>query len=154
MRSRCASYVVARPLNCGVMRQSDRSQFPTTAARQALAKRLGVPYSDDMQDWEWQVADATRFDEFLAAYDAPELSDGERYSLMEVLVQCIEDLSVKSSSHVAWAAVERRLRLRASLHRPTIEYWACVGATKPESVFNVSLLMRRLLKRGAQIASR
>jgi hypothetical protein len=91
----------------------------------------------------------TTFDDFLAAYDTPELSDGERYSLMEVLIQCVEDLAAENSSRVAWAAVERRLQLRAALHRPTSEYWARLGATEPELLFKVSPLMRRLLKRRA-----
>jgi hypothetical protein len=34
----------------------------------SLATRFGLPYHDDMQDWEWEVADSARFEEFLATY--------------------------------------------------------------------------------------
>jgi hypothetical protein len=42
--------------------------IPSTAAREALAARFGLAYSDRMQDWEWEVADVDRFGEFLDAY--------------------------------------------------------------------------------------
>jgi len=123
---------------------SEGSQFPTTTARQALAERFGLPYGDDMQDWEWEVADAKRFQELLAAYDTPPLTDAERYSLMEMLVQCVEDLAVDGEGENAWTAIEHRLRSRP-LHRTTIEYWSCLGETDPNSMFHISARMRRLL---------
>ena len=46
----------------------------------ALAVRFRLPYSDDMQDWEWEVADYKRFGEFLDAYQATDMSDDERFS--------------------------------------------------------------------------
>lgn len=48
--------------------------FPSTEARRALAKRFDLPYADEMQDWEWEIADASRFEEFSAAYSLAELS--------------------------------------------------------------------------------
>ncbi len=40
----------------------------STPARKALAARSGRPYSDGMQDWEWEVADAHRVGDFLSTY--------------------------------------------------------------------------------------
>jgi hypothetical protein len=127
---------------------STESQFPTTPARQALARRFGLPYSDTMQDWEWEVADAERFDEFLAVYDATRLNDAERYSLMEVLVQCVEDLAIAGRAEIAWTAIETRLRSNP-LHRPTVEYWSCPGESDLEAMFRISSWMRRLLGHSA-----
>jgi hypothetical protein len=49
-----------------------------------------------MQDWSWEVADATRLDEFLAVYQTASLTDDERFTLMEVLLQSFED---RAQSH-------------------------------------------------------
>ncbi|MCP5384447.1 MAG: hypothetical protein H6913_07510 [Altererythrobacter sp.] len=45
-----------------------------------------------MQDWEFEVADANRIDEFLSAYQSQELTDDERFTLMEMIIQSFEDL--------------------------------------------------------------
>ena len=45
-----------------------------------------------MQDWEWEVASPERIDEFLAAYEGGELTDDERFTLMETLLQSFEDV--------------------------------------------------------------
>ena len=64
--------------------------FPSTPARRALASRFGLPYDDAMQDWEWEVANPDDFDLYLAAYTL-EMPAEQRFSLMEMLLQCVED---------------------------------------------------------------
>ncbi len=119
-------------------------RYPATAARVSLASRFGLPYSEDMQDWEWQVADSQRFQEFLVAYRSAMLSNDERFSLMEVLVQCVEDMGLSSQAGTAWADLEPLLSSALRLHRTTIEYWARPGEVNPESQFNISPQMRKV----------
>jgi hypothetical protein len=47
-----------------------------------------------MQDWEWEVADSERINEFPSAYESGELSDDERFTLMETILQSFEDLQL------------------------------------------------------------
>ena len=47
-----------------------------------------------MQDWEYELADAARFQKSLGAYRCADLSEAELSSLMEVFIQCIEGLLV------------------------------------------------------------
>jgi hypothetical protein len=58
-------------------------RWPTSQARMALSARFKLPYDDSMQDWEWEVADPARLSEFLGAYSCGQLTDDERFSLME-----------------------------------------------------------------------
>lgn len=44
------------------------------------------------QDWEWEVADPARIDEYLNAYHVGEFTDDERFTLMETLIQAFDDL--------------------------------------------------------------
>jgi hypothetical protein len=120
------------------------ARYPKAEARVSLAARCNLPYYDDMQDWEWEVADSARFEEFLATYCAPDLNDDERFSLMEILVQCVEDLGLSSEADSAWDKIEPLLLRAPWLHGSTIEYWACCGEVAPESQFNVSPHMRSL----------
>jgi len=98
-----------------------------------------------MQDWEWEVADASRFAEFLTLYRDGELSDGERFSLMEILVLCAEDLEGHTPAKPAWSQIEPLLLQRLELHLSTVVYWACSAEVDPEAQFLVSPCMRALL---------
>lgn len=42
-------------------------RFPARAAIAALTIRFNLPNTKNMQDWEYEVADANRIAEFLAA---------------------------------------------------------------------------------------
>ncbi len=132
--------------------------IPSTPARQSLATRFGLPYHDNMQDWEWEVADASRFQEFLAAYRHASLNEAERGSLMEVLIQCVEDLLAAGSpqppeSLPEWQAVAALLREHPSLHAATVDYWSCLEEPDLALCFHVSALMRPLRAELQQSAS-
>ncbi len=96
-----------------------------------------------MQDWEWEVADSARLVEFLAAYSNPVLSAEERFSLMEILIQCVED--AKSLS--AWSEIEPLVHASSILHASTIEYRSCLEAGSPVQSFWVAPLMRQFRTR-------
>ncbi|HEY8159541.1 MAG TPA: hypothetical protein VIF10_12645 [Methylobacter sp.] len=120
----------------------------TSEARAKLAARFGLPYVDDMQDWEWEwaweVAAPERFDEFLRAYDAEDLSAAERFSLMEVLLQCVEESEPPALAEARWEEIEPHLAGNLELHRQTIEYWSCKGASEPDECFRITPRVRRV----------
>jgi hypothetical protein len=103
-----------------------------------------------MQDWEWEVADASRFTEFLSLYQQGGLEEDELFSLMEVLVQCVEDMLENMPDQTiadrAWSCVEPLFLHRPELHISTAQYWACVGKTDPTNLFAISPRFRKLLQ--------
>lgn len=125
-------------------------RWPTTAARQALAARLGLPYDRQMQDWEWEVADPACFTNWLAVYRDDALSDDERFSLAEMLIQRVEDTLPNAGPPAEvealpqWQAVRELLRERSRLHASSIAYWSAFGRDDSEVPFRVSVLMRRV----------
>ena len=122
-------------------------RYWSTQGRMALAERFGLRYSDLMQDWEWEVADARRFDEFLDVYSTVDMPDDQRFSLMEVLIQCVEDTDDPHRFASYWSAIEPLLLERAAFHRGTIEYWAMLDnifEADPDFSFRVSPAMRRV----------
>ena len=119
------------------------TRWSNNSARKSLASRLSLPYFEHMQDWEWEVADSQRFAEFLTTYDLDVLSEDERFSLMEIMVQCVEDMDTDLMRDTAWNAIGPLLR--ASLHDSTVRYWACIDVVDPISHFRVTPFMRNLL---------
>ncbi|MGE4049428.1 MAG: hypothetical protein AB7F38_00045 [Piscinibacter sp.] len=125
--------------------QNPIEYFPTSEARASLAALFGLVYEDKTQDWEWEVAAPDRFEEFLHGYSSLSLSDAERFSLMEVLLQCIEDSETPQLVVDRWAKLEPHLVKNIRLHRQTVEYWSCAGAAEQEGQFRITPLVRHQL---------
>jgi hypothetical protein len=102
-------------------------RWPTDEARRSLASRLELPFTSVMQDWEWEVADPSLLPRLFELLGDAELSDDERFSLLEIVVQSIEDLeSAAPEKTDSWRRAERELRERPALHATTIWTWSCL----------------------------
>jgi hypothetical protein len=125
-------------------------RYPTKAGREALAARLGLTIDPYSQDWEWEIARPEHFPGWLALYADARLTDDERFSLMEMLVQCVDEMCPAHSppeqveQRPEWQAVAALLRARPQLHASTIAYWSRFGGEWPEGQFVVSTPMRRV----------
>lgn len=80
-------------------------RFVTPAAIEALALRFGLPASPSMQDWSWEMADPTRLDDFLAFYEEGDLTDDQRFVLMEMILQSFEDRAADPATDARWPRV-------------------------------------------------
>lgn len=122
-------------------------RYPTRAAIDALAQRFGLENGPGMQDWEWQVADETRIDEFLAAYESGTLTDDERFTLMETILQSFEQLPHPVDEDPRLPRLLELLRRNTALHRHTIWHWSAYQVGDLDEAFQVSPYMRTLLSR-------
>ena len=100
-----------------------------------------------MQDWEWQVADPARIDELLAAYQGGALSDDERFTLMETMIQSFEDLPHHVGTDPRWRTLLDLLDRHANLHLHTIWYWSALETDDLTDCWSVTPYMRSLLVR-------
>jgi hypothetical protein len=125
-------------------------RYPNPSGREGLAARLGLTVQPYSQDWEWEVAKPEHFTQWLATYRDQPLSDDERFSLMEMLIQCVEDfIPYEPTPEVVeslpeWNAVASLLRLKPHLHASSIVYWSVFGENDPEALFRLSVPMRRI----------
>jgi hypothetical protein len=79
-----------------------------------------------MQDWEWEVSDFTKLDLFLSEYKNIDITDDEKASLMEIILDSLNDLlyfkeEVKFNYY--FPEVARFLTMRKSLHLGSLNYW-------------------------------
>ena len=117
-------------------------RFPTKEGRLSLAKRFNLPYSDFMQDWEWEVANPHRLDDSLEAYEIVELSEDERFSLMEAILQSFEELESPLQDDERWQRVLKHLDSNIELHIHTLWHWSDL-----DSDFQIASLLHALLER-------
>jgi hypothetical protein len=113
-------------------------RFPTRAAIEALGVRFDLPHDRSMSDWEWEVADPERIDEFIAAYQSGELDDDERFTLMEMILQSFDDLGDDVADDPRWNLVLSLLDANFRLHAHSIWYWARPESKHPEEQFAIT----------------
>jgi len=97
-----------------------------------------------MQDWEWEVADPERIDEFLAAYEIGSLTEDERFTLMETIIQSFEDLDDSFHADSRWERVLEILEGNVELHIYSIWYWADL---ENDCTWRVTPSLRTILQR-------
>ncbi len=123
-------------------------RFPTGAARQSLATRLNLRNDAYSQDWEYEIASLGNFDKWYAFYNNESLTDDEKFSLMMMIVQCVEDIAGvnATSSDIErmpeWQMVKGLLLSNPELHATTIWYWSLFGCDGADETFCISRPMR------------
>jgi hypothetical protein len=120
-------------------------RFPTRAAIDSLAKRFGFPNTATMQDWEWEVADPARIEQFLAVYQGGELCEDERFTLMETILQSFEDLPEPLEYDPRWIVALDLLDTNIQLHIYSVWYWSDVENENGEDSWRVTPQLRKLL---------
>ena len=98
-----------------------------------------------MQDWEWIVADPTRLDEFLLAYEGGDLTDDERFTLMEIILQSFEDLGPRIEHDPRWERVLEAIDQNIDLHAQSVWYWSLMGDEYGYETFWVTSFLRNIL---------
>ena len=123
----------------------DLVRHPTAEAIASLVVRFELPHRADMQDWEYEVSDPSRVDEFLAGYELPELSEDERFVLMKTIIQSFEEL-FECGPDPRWVQVLRLLERDYSTHVSTVRYWAS-GDDPVQDCWSVTADLRQLRDR-------
>ena len=122
-------------------------RHPTAQARDLTAKRFNLPNTSRMQDWEWEVADSNRIDEFLAVYRYEDLSDDEQFVIAEMLVQSFEESERVLNNDAGWSDFLRILESRLEIHIYTVWYWCCLENRDLADCWRVTPDMRSVLSR-------
>ncbi|MEI8384315.1 MAG: hypothetical protein WCJ09_29680 [Planctomycetota bacterium] len=122
-------------------------RFPTAQAIANLAARFDVPTGPHMQDWAWEIADSNRLDEYLTDYQSGELTNDERFTLMEIIMQAFEDLPAPLDSDPRWEATLMTLDSKIDLHAYTVWYWSDLENELEDECWRVAPYLRKLVER-------
>lgn len=108
------------------MNNDEEIFIPNQQARKKLAEKLNLEFDEKMQDWEWEISDPNRIDEFITEYDNLNSSKKEKETLMEIILDSLNDIEKTNTNkdfekHLN--AVLFRLKENYEIHRGTIKYW-------------------------------
>ncbi|MBD1395004.1 hypothetical protein [Mucilaginibacter glaciei] len=97
------------------------------AARKSLAEKLKLVYSDNMQDWEYEVSDPDRIVDFINEYKKTDTNNAEKISLMEIMLDSLNTTLYTNGGFKKMNQNNKEiislLKSNKSLHSTTLEYW-------------------------------
>ena len=121
-------------------------RFGSTEAIEKIALDLNLKINkDDIQDWSYIVANPIDFSKYLSLYDKI-LNDDEKFVLMEILIQSVEDQNTKSDFNNCWIDLKERITSDFSIHKYTIYYWCVFDNENLEDCWKITSNMRELWK--------
>ena len=124
-------------------------RFPTRKAIDSLAKRFKLPNTLEMQDWEWEVADSDRIDEFISAYESGQLDDDEKFTMMEIIIQSFEEFESSLSIEPRWKKILNIIENNIELHIYSVWYWSDLENDNEDDQWKVNPFIRSILTRSA-----
>lgn len=113
-----------------------------------LNRAFGLPATGDEQDWDLELSNKDRIEEFMVFYETKSLSKVQKQELMKLIISSLDDLAWDGDIPVIFWIQFIGLALRdKSLHQESLNYWACWRAAGPESEFKISPLIRETLNK-------
>ena len=99
----------------------------TNDAIKRLNKLLNLPYMDGMQgtqDWEIELANSDRVQEFCDAYEQEDLDSTEKQALMALIIASY-DLYIEERTNdvFLWNKIAALIKKDFDLHKSTLAYW-------------------------------
>jgi hypothetical protein len=116
------------------------------AAIETLSKLLGLPLPGPYsQDWQYEVSDATRVEDFISAYDTNRLHSEDQCVLMSLILDSYESaISEGIARSEDCDRISYYLARDSNIHSATIDHWAALDEDDSENWFHVSPLIRSL----------
>ncbi len=109
-----------------------------------LSRKLSLPYMGFEQDWEVELADKNRIDEFISYYNENDLSAEMKYATMSILLASYDDFLNDKELDIdyRWYEIEIILKSEKGIFRDLIEHWAV--DSEIENIFRITPLIREI----------
>lgn len=107
-----------------------------------LSKKLSLPYIGIEQDWDVELADKNRVDEFISYYNENDLSTEMKYATISIILASYDDFLTDKEldSDYRWYEIEKILKSEKEVFRELIVYWAV--DSEMENLFRITPLIR------------
>lgn len=109
-----------------------------------LNKILSLPAKGDEQDWDIELADKNRIEQFLDVFEKSGLNLDEQYALMALIIASYNSLLDDGLFHTnTWNRIVRNIHPNADLKKQIKSYW---GQEKNDATceFSIGPLVRDL----------
>ena len=115
---------------------------------ESLSKRLELPYTGIEQDWDIEMANPDRIEEFLSYLKNTELDKSEKIAMMSLIIASFEDLLNEDETNERqcdlWNNIKIMLESDFELFSDIITYWSLID--EKENVFAITHYIRKVKK--------
>lgn len=112
----------------------------------SISQKLSLPFTGIEQDWEVELADSARVEEFIIFYKNEKLISAEKKVLMSLIFASYDDLLTEREidSDALWAEITSLINEDRSLFTELLDYWRLEGEEVPENYFKITPLIREI----------
>ncbi len=109
-----------------------------------ISKSLSLPFTGVEQDWDIEMANASRIDEFINFYKKNNLSNDMKFAAMCLILTSYDDFlnNHDLNRDDKWDVIEVELNSQRQIFDSLIGYWSLEGKTK--NIFRITPLLREI----------
>lgn len=117
-------------------------KFQTEKAIKFLNEKLKLPVTGEEQDWDLELSDYTRMEEFLSFYENQILDADTKFALMSLIIASYEGIEEDVEKEYVWKQICLHLKNDQKIHEYTIHFWCYWDYENREDASPVSSKMR------------
>ncbi|SEK54568.1 hypothetical protein [Parapedobacter koreensis] len=110
-----------------------------------LSKELLLPFTGIEQDWDIEMANSKRIDEFIKFYKESHLCDDKKVAVMSLILSSYDDLLNENNLEIddRWNEIKSILESERIIFIDLIDYWSLSNEVE-ENLFRITPLMRNI----------
>ena len=110
-----------------------------------LSKELSLPYTGTEQDWDIEMADSNRIDEFIKFYKESHLCDDKKVAVMSLILASYDDLLNENNLEIddRWNEIKSILKSEMIIFVDLIDYWS-LSNEEEDNLFQITPLVRNI----------
>jgi hypothetical protein len=111
-----------------------------------LSKELLLPYTGAEQDWEIEMANSKRINDFLRFYLQNDLSTDKKIAVMSLILASYEDFLNENNLEIddRWDEIKSILESQKLIFEDLINYWSLFNEVDEDNLFRISPIMRNI----------
>ena len=111
-----------------------------------LSKELLLPYTGIEQDWDIEMADSRRLDEFIKFYMESNLCDDQKVAVMSLILSSYDDLLNENNLEIddRWNKIKSILKSERIIFVTLMNYWSLSNEVEENNFFRITPLLRNI----------
>lgn len=111
-----------------------------------LSKELLLPYTGIEQDWDLEMADSNRINDFLKFYQQNDLSEYKKAAVMSIILASYNDFLNENDVEIdyRWNEIKSILDSKKIFFKDLINYWSLCNEVDDGNLFRITPLIRKI----------
>lgn len=111
-----------------------------------LSKELSLPFTGIEQDWEIEMADSNRINDFLEFYNQNDLSTDKKVAVISLILASYEDFLNENVLEIddRWNEIKFILESERLIFIDLINYWSLSNEVEEDNLFRITPLIRSI----------